>query len=474
MKVEISHDSLAKIVYGKASDDDKMLIKISNFIKKRHRYFKENRVLLKQEDLSYIRPHLKSVVLEKGERRFIWTSYFWVQTKRLFWVLGGLFTTFVLLILVLASLGFYLDLQDAETKLEEQLEELERKKAARTLAEHKADSLLKAGNINAADLSDTNLLRQLVIKYDTLAIQQKETERQRDIAQSATLSELAESALEQKDKRYAMRLVEKSLELNPENNQALKILADISDSDLDRFASAGLDKIIQETKQKISRVGQLKQEELEAIFSKENKVVQNRKGQNIQAVVQKAKKKVQQRPVKRPIVKPKLLKEFQQNKPQLVQQQSTTSPTPQSEGPTSPIQEQQKNVQTLPCGLISRLSDKWAQLAKKGSLKLFFRFTDKFTFALKIESTKRLDKVRASQVLVILKNNQKITLPILRAKAQKNQLLLSTKLSQKHHQLLRQQKVKKIILLSKDNAQRSWDLPPNSQSKLLRASECLF
>jgi len=57
MKIEISHDLLARKVYERASADDKMRLKISTFIRSRYADYKERKTLLITADLNYIEPY---------------------------------------------------------------------------------------------------------------------------------------------------------------------------------------------------------------------------------------------------------------------------------------------------------------------------------------------------------------------------------------------------------------------------------
>ncbi|MGB0983215.1 MAG: eIF2A-related protein [Saprospiraceae bacterium] len=71
MKYELSHDILAKKVYEKSSQEDKMLRKIETFIRERHDYFLAQGVMLVKEDLAYVSPYLKQVNISNEQRKFI-------------------------------------------------------------------------------------------------------------------------------------------------------------------------------------------------------------------------------------------------------------------------------------------------------------------------------------------------------------------------------------------------------------------
>lgn len=82
LKIELSHDILARAVYDKASAEIKMQRKVRDFVKNRYAYYLEQnekglKVLLSQDDINYISPHLAYIKrggLEDTERKFIQDS----------------------------------------------------------------------------------------------------------------------------------------------------------------------------------------------------------------------------------------------------------------------------------------------------------------------------------------------------------------------------------------------------------------
>ncbi len=71
MKIELSHDILAKNIYDRASADAKMLLKVTNLIKGRYIYYIESKVLLTKEDLNYVESYLKKIELTDEEHAFV-------------------------------------------------------------------------------------------------------------------------------------------------------------------------------------------------------------------------------------------------------------------------------------------------------------------------------------------------------------------------------------------------------------------
>ncbi len=71
MKVEITHDILARKIYDRIGAEDKMRLKIKEFIYDRYTYFQEANVLLTSKDLNYISPYLEKISIEEEQEAFI-------------------------------------------------------------------------------------------------------------------------------------------------------------------------------------------------------------------------------------------------------------------------------------------------------------------------------------------------------------------------------------------------------------------
>lgn len=71
MKVEITHDILARKIYDRIGAEDKMRLKIKEFIYDRYTYFQEANVLLTSKDLNYITPYLGKISVGPEQEVFI-------------------------------------------------------------------------------------------------------------------------------------------------------------------------------------------------------------------------------------------------------------------------------------------------------------------------------------------------------------------------------------------------------------------
>lgn len=104
MKIELSHDILARKIYDKASAEDKLILKIERLIADDFERYDERGVLMGQDDYDYVAPYLSTVSITPAERRFIAKSYKVLERKKrnrnllvmaiigLLAVLGGLAT----------------------------------------------------------------------------------------------------------------------------------------------------------------------------------------------------------------------------------------------------------------------------------------------------------------------------------------------------------------------------------------------
>ncbi|MFT5645466.1 MAG: hypothetical protein ACI976_000136 [Aureispira sp.] len=315
MKLELSHDTLAKAIYDKASREDKMLIKKQNFINRRYKYYTASNVLLDRKDLNRITPHLNKLNLEWEVLAFVRKSQSHAKRRELATAGLVIIVSFVLLIFgVQAGVTFY-DLQVNLRKQKAIGVALKKTQKQREIAEKKAQGLLDgtAGAMSQEDLKNINVVKQLIIKYDTLGQQQTDITQERDLAQSATLSNLAATALEQNEKSYALKLASKAWELNPENKQSLEVLEKVNKQKEIAFSDFSSNKqadIIQKSQEK---TGKLKEQDLKAIFSKENEVVQNQ-ASGIKRSVTSSKVKSRSAPLEIVMKTPDLYKKIQQNK----------------------------------------------------------------------------------------------------------------------------------------------------------------
>lgn len=276
MKIELSHDSLARRIYEKASTEDKMLLEKQNFIKNRYSYYLKSKILLDEESLKYIRPYLIKLSLDKNILVFIRKSE--AHVNRRSFLIGGviLCSTLILFIFGIQASKTLYDLNINRTNQQIIFAKLEKAKKDRSAAEEKAQALLSGmRGVGEGDLDDVDIVKQMIIQYDTLGKKHLDMTKQRDLAQSATLSDLAVTALEQEDTVYALQLASKAWELNPDNKQTLAVLEKINKQKEIAFAEYSSNKQASLVLELQAKEGKLEEKDLKVIFSKENKVAQN-------------------------------------------------------------------------------------------------------------------------------------------------------------------------------------------------------
>lgn len=81
MKIEISHDTLAKTVYDKASAEDRMRLMVGNLFKAKYRLFKEEHVYLTADELKSIAPFEQQLDLTNSEKSFLSSSRIRARSK---------------------------------------------------------------------------------------------------------------------------------------------------------------------------------------------------------------------------------------------------------------------------------------------------------------------------------------------------------------------------------------------------------
>lgn len=280
MKIELSHDLLAKKIYDKASTEDKMRMKISNFIRDRFVYFKENKVLLSKENLDYIGPYLEKLTLERAELIFI------ERSKRALWlkfaVVGGIVVSIILVIAY--------SMNKREQRKVERQEFINKQLLEYQRVETEAEQLSNALSATREGLDATKeelrlALLQLQQKNDTLlhdyavykVSQDYDNEqliKELHIAQSARISELA-APIVSTNRKYAFQLATQAWYLNPENQQAMKIIYQAVDARLEEpFSKQKTRNFIKKNETKWGKLGA---EKMEAILNPETTVVTRNK-----------------------------------------------------------------------------------------------------------------------------------------------------------------------------------------------------
>ncbi|WP_052593839.1 hypothetical protein [Aureispira sp. CCB-QB1] len=284
MKLELSHDSLAKSIYDKFSAEDKMRAQIRQLLRERLIYYKDYQRLLTKDDLNYIDPYIDSIELGKEELNLVRESQQKIKRRKkqiTSVVVGGIVLLTIFNLITRSLNGKNAVLLEEE---EEEIKILAREDSLKKAAEMRADTLYQQ-----LMAQNPEFTKELIASFDTLKSTKKVVEKERNIAQSATLSALGEAAMEQDDKNYAFRLAAKAWELNPENKLACELLYKISsnsnyDEDYQEEQVTQLSKkehhtyianLIAKERNENGR-GRLDEQKMQLIFNQQNTVVQKK------------------------------------------------------------------------------------------------------------------------------------------------------------------------------------------------------
>lgn len=229
MKIELSHDILARKVFERASSEDKMRLKIEQFIRQRFQFFQQQKTLLSSNELNYIEPFLEMVFLTPEERQFVDKSRTFQRRKFMSAIISTAVTVAVIFGLMVYAFWSKRAVEHTAEQLQITADQLEAtqdsvKEAAlreQRLAE-KEKMLLRDrdGYVRAQD----SLI--LLLETQKAEIEQLRAQAVADgkNAQSRFLSSEAKIALSQKETDKAFQLAKTSWQMNNDNRDACKVL----------------------------------------------------------------------------------------------------------------------------------------------------------------------------------------------------------------------------------------------------------
>lgn len=470
MRIELIHDILAKKIYDMASPNDKMTAKISQFIQKRYAHYIETKALLEQKDLDYIVPYLDKITLEKEEEEFIGLSGRSIQRKRYLVNLVTLLVGTMLFFAGIQAVFKYVELEKRRQLLKRQHKELLHRQKERQLAEERAEELLtRSVSMDAKALEDLTVVKQIIIQYDTIGQQHENIRKERDIAQSATLSNLAEEAVDQEDYEYAFQLAEKAWELNKNNEQALEILEDLAeemveDAPVNTLEAEHDTVVIAETLEQAHEtynIGKLQNKDLNAIFDAENTVVQQSET-GIKKQVKNTKRKKRTSNSNRAISTPKILKS--------IQQQMAQEPLA--------VPDLEEALEKLDCIQAKRRIDKWIPIKITKEYSLYSKYVVEDIFRFQIKNYATSMPLPEFTNLMLYFEDAVETLP-LRVNDRQGTLIYSIQLSDKVKKLLKEQLIKAVAFIPNPTIQEPVELyranlSEETQIKFRVFSQCVL
>lgn len=237
MHYELTHDTIARQVFDKASTEARTRRKVERHVREQYEAYQERGARLTQDDVDYVKPYLAVINISEAETAFIAQGAQVLkrarQRRRL------LIAAIIAMLMVLTAAAFW-----QSQKAEQQRKEAESQRAAAVEARHdadlKADSLaaketrLQASLLEARNARDTAEVRRIEaelaqVQADRSAAEarrQKSEAERRAIEARAIAIAARGRALMQEDPTVALNFAFKSYELMP-TNSAVALISDL-------------------------------------------------------------------------------------------------------------------------------------------------------------------------------------------------------------------------------------------------------
>lgn len=207
MKIELSHDILARKIYDKSSAEDKLILKIENLIREDYQRYVDRNILMGAEDYEYVAPFLSSLNLLDEEKNFIEKSKKALDQKQRH---RNILIIFVMA--ALAILGAWATYQQSvarghEIEAIKQAELAKQEKRAAEMARAEADELRKKAEKSAekATQSAKEAERQAIYaerQRQIAVIKEREARVQTKIAEQQK-----EQALEARSEAEGLKII---------------------------------------------------------------------------------------------------------------------------------------------------------------------------------------------------------------------------------------------------------------------------
>lgn len=285
MKIELSHDTLAKTVYERASASDRMRLRVLNLVRVKYQLYEVDHALLTSDEVKAVAPFEEELSLTREEQAFLTRSKVMARKNLLIFIVGSGIATFVVVGTLLWFLNYYVNISDkleesnalyreTELALESANQDLEVKLAELRTKDSIHIVLLGRIGDNKQIIKMTNrelqdALTELRIANEALEARKKAIERERDnlrkdkegltkelteqvkianevirtraklsaIESSQKLSQRAHNLLQSKsltEQQYkeAFQLARYAWSISKSNSQAMDVLNDISNEKL--------------------------------------------------------------------------------------------------------------------------------------------------------------------------------------------------------------------------------------------------
>lgn len=95
MKIELSHDTLAKTVYERASANDRMRLRVLNLVKVKYQLYEVDHALLTSDEVKAIAPFEDELILTPEEQIFLRNSKIRAYRLLITFIIGAGIATFL-------------------------------------------------------------------------------------------------------------------------------------------------------------------------------------------------------------------------------------------------------------------------------------------------------------------------------------------------------------------------------------------
>lgn len=252
MKIELSHDTLAKTVYERASASDRMRLRVLNLIRVKYQLYEVDHVLLTSEEVKAVAPFEDELSLTPEEQTFLRNSKIRANRNLIIFIVGSGIATFVVVGTLLWFLSYFVAnnnkleesnklyqesewaLEEANKDLASKLAELKTKDSMHTVLLEEIGKGEQIINMTNRELQEA--LTELKIANEALAASKKALEQERDKLKQdkeglrEELTKQVKIANEVYRTRAKLSAIEKSQKLS---QRAHKILQDKSLSEND-------------------------------------------------------------------------------------------------------------------------------------------------------------------------------------------------------------------------------------------------
>ncbi|MGH1336590.1 MAG: hypothetical protein ACRBFS_10715 [Aureispira sp.] len=287
MKIELSHDTLAKTVYERASARDRMRLRVLNLLRVKYQLYEVDHLLLTSDEVKAVAPFEEDLDLTDDERIFLRNSKVMARKNLWIFIIGSGIATFLVVGTLLWFLRYYvanndklaasndlyrkseLALEDVNKDLESKLTELRAKDSIHIVLLNRIGDNKQIIKMTNQELQEA--LSELRVANEALEDSKRALEKERDklqedkkgltrelteqakiakevvstrkklsaIDQSQQLSQRAHNLLQDKnitDKKYqeAFQLARYAWTLSKNNSQAMDVLNTIGNEKLKR------------------------------------------------------------------------------------------------------------------------------------------------------------------------------------------------------------------------------------------------